>query len=202
MDNISSITLKKCVNEFAKLPGIGRKTALRLSIHLLKQKDDAAKELAQAIIDLKEQIKFCAICNNLSENEICEICSNTKRNSHQICVVENIQDILAIENTQQYQGHYHVLNGVISPMDGIAPSDLNFESLFSRVQPELQVEVILALPTTVEGDTTNFYIYRKLQNKAIKISTLARGVSIGDEIEFIDELTLGRSIINRVPYEG
>ena len=202
MDNIPSPLLKRCVSELAKLPGIGKKTALRLAIHLLKQKPDYAIALGNSIIDLKKNIKFCTICHNISEQDLCEICNNPKRNHHQICVVENIQDILAVENTMQYNGSYHILNGIISPMDGISPSDLNIESLIARVETGKIQEIIFALPTTVEGDTTNFYLYRKLSASTNIISTIARGVSVGDEIEFIDEVTLGRSIINRIPYHG
>jgi len=200
MDNIPSVLLKKCVGELSKLPGIGKKTALRLSIHLLKQKVEYANALGTAIIEMRENIKFCKSCHNISESDKCEICSSPKRNHQQVMVVENIQDVLSIENTMQYNGTYHVLNGVISPMDGISPSNLNIESLVSRIENEQIEEIILALPTTMEGDTTNFYLYKRLSSITKSITTIARGVSIGDELEYIDEVTLGRSIIDRIPY--
>lgn len=202
MDQIHSILLKRCVVEFSKLPGIGKKTALRLAIHLLKQKPDYAISLGNSIIDLRENINFCKKCHNISENDICDICSGIKRNQKQICVVENIQDVLSVENTMQYTGTYHILNGVISPMDGISPADLNIHSLVSRVEEDDVAEIILALPTTIEGDTTSFFLYKKLSEKVDSITSIARGVSVGDELEYIDELTLGRSILNRVPYDG
>jgi recombination protein RecR len=200
MDNIPSALLKKCVGELSKLPGIGKKTALRLSIHLLKQKAEYANALGTAIIEMKKNIKFCKNCHNISESDKCTICSNPKRNHQQVMVVENIQDVLSIENTMQYNGTYHVLNGVISPMDGISPSNLNIESLISRIENEQIEEIILALPTTMEGDTTSFYLYKHLSSITKSITTIARGVSIGDELEYIDEVTLGRSIIDRIPY--
>jgi len=202
MDNIPSTLLKKCVGELSKLPGIGKKTALRLAIHLLKQKPEYSISLGTSIIEMKEDIKFCSICHNISEDEECEICRNHKRNHKQVLVVENIQDVFSIENTMQYNGTYHVLNGVISPMDGISPSNLNIDSLVSRVKEKSITEVILALPTTMEGDTTNFYIYKKLNSIINSITTIARGISIGDELEYIDEVTLGRSILDRIPYDG
>jgi len=202
MDNIPSVLLKKCVGELSKLPGIGKKTALRLAIHLLKQKPEYSISLGTSIIDMKENIRFCNICHNISEEDECEICKNPKRNHNQVLVVENIQDVFSIENTMQYNGTYHVLNGVISPMDGISPSNLNIDSLVSRVEEKCITEVILALPTTMEGDTTNFYIYKKLDSIINSITTIARGVSIGDELEYIDEVTLGRSILDRIPYDG
>jgi len=202
MDQISSVLLKRCVAELSKLPGIGKKTALRLSIHLLKQKPEYAISLGNSIIDLREKINFCKRCHNISESDVCEICSGIKRVHSQICVVENIQDVLSVENTMQYNGTYHILNGVISPMDGVSPADLNIDSLIQRVEFDNIDEIILALPTTIEGDTTNFYLYKKLSNSVKSISSIARGVSVGDELEYIDELTLGRSIINRIPYSG
>ena len=202
MDQIQSLLLKRCVVELSKLPGIGKKTALRLAIHLLKQKPDYAIALGNSIIDLRENIHFCKRCHNISEGELCEICSGIKRDQSQICVVENIQDVLSVENTMQYNGTYHILNGVISPMDGVSPSDLNIESLINRVQNDNIDEIILALPTTIEGDTTNFYLYKKLASSVSSFTSIARGVSVGDELEYIDELTLGRSILNRVPYSG
>ncbi len=202
MNQIHSILLNRCVVELSKLPGIGKKTALRLAIHLLKQKPDYAISLGNSIIDLRENINFCKKCHNISENDICDICSGLKRNQKQICVVENIQDVLSVENTMQYTGTYHILNGVISPMDGVSPADLNIRSLIDRVEEDEVLEIILALPTTIEGDTTNFFLYKKLAQKVDSITSIARGVSVGDELEYIDELTLGRSILNRVPYEG
>lgn len=202
MDSISSNLLKRCVAEFAKLPGIGKKTALRLSIHLLKQKPEYSEALGNSIIDMKKNIKFCKTCHNISEGDFCEICSNIKRNKKQICVVENIQDVMFIENTLQYNGTYHILNGVISTMEGVSPSDLNIDTLIERVNENDIEELILALPTTIEGDTTNFYLYKKLASSIQKVTTIARGVAVGDEIEYIDEITLGRSIINRIPYQN
>jgi len=202
MDQIPSLLLKRCVVEFSKLPGIGKKTALRLAIHLLKQKPDYALSLGDAIIDMRKNISFCKKCHNISESDVCEICNGIKRNQNQICVVENIQDVLSVENTMQYNGTYHILNGVISPMDGISPSDLNIQSLIDRVSQDSIDEIILALPTTIEGDTTNFYLYKKLSSTVDSITSIARGVSVGDELEYIDELTLGRSIVNRIPYSG
>ena len=202
MAQISSLLLKRCVAELSKLPGIGKKTALRLSIHLLKQKPEYAISLGNSIIDLRENMNFCKKCHNISENDYCEICSGLKRNHDQICVVENIQDVLSIENTMQYNGTYHILNGVISPMDGVSPADLNIESLIYRVENDDVNEIILAMPTTIEGDTTNFFLYKKLSSIVGSITSIARGVSVGDELEYIDELTLGRSIVNRIPYSG
>ena len=202
MDQIQSILLKRCVVEFSKLPGIGKKTALRLAIHLLKQKPDYAVSLGNSIIDLRQNINFCKKCHNISEGDLCEICNGVKRNQSQICVVENIQDVLSVENTMQFNGTYHILNGVISPMDGVSPSDLNIESLINRVEDDDIDEIILALPTTIEGDTTSFFLYKKLASLVSSFTSIARGVSVGDELEYIDELTLGRSILNRVPYAG
>jgi len=202
MDQIQSILLKRCVVELSKLPGIGKKTALRLAIHLLKQKPDYAISLGNSIIDLRQNINFCKKCHNISEGDVCEICNGIKRDKSQICVVENIQDVLSVENTMQYNGTYHILNGVISPMDGVSPSDLNIESLINRVENDDVQEIILALPTTIEGDTTNFFLYKKLSSAVSSITSIARGVSVGDELEYIDELTLGRSILNRIPYSG
>jgi len=202
MDNIPSVLLKKCVSELSKLPGIGKKTALRLSIYLLKQKPEYSISLGTSIIEMKEKIRFCNICHNISESNECEICSNVKRNHNKTLVVENIQDVLSIENTMQYNGTYHILNGVISPMDGVSPGSLNIDTLVNRVEKGDINEIILALPTTMEGDTTSFYIYKKLESLNKSISTIARGVSIGDELEYIDEITLGRSILDRIPYEG
>jgi recombination protein RecR len=192
--------LEKAVNEFSKLPGVGNKTALRLVLHLLRQNREDASALGQSIIELCSNIRYCSSCHNISDSELCEICSDPSRQQSQICVVESIRDILAIENTQQYHGIYHVLGGIISPMDGIGPSDLHIKPLEDKVIDGKVEEIILALSTTMEGDTTNFYLYRKFNNHPVKITILARGVSIGDELEYADELTLGKSILNRTPY--
>ncbi len=196
----SSTLLENAVNEFAKLPGIGRKTALRLVLHLLKQSEGDVELFGNTFIRLRKEIIYCKICHNISDTEVCHICSNPGRDAQTICVVENIKDVMAIENTQQYKGLYHVLGGIISPMDGVGPNDLEIESLVKRVQDEEIKEVILALSTTMEGDTTNFYIFRKLSPTGIKITTIARGIAIGDELEYADEVTLGRSIVNRVDF--
>jgi recombination protein RecR len=195
-----SVFLDNAVNEFAKLPGIGKKTALRLALHTLKRTKDDVSTFGRAIMDLRNQVNYCKVCHNICDSEICDICSDTRRDDSLICVVENIKEVMAIENTGQYHGLYHVLGGIISPMDGIGPGDLQIESLIERVKGKAVKEIILALSTTMEGDTTNFYIYRKLSGIAIKISIIARGVSIGDEIEYADEITLGRSILNRVNF--
>lgn len=201
-DKFPSKLLENAVNEFAKLPGIGRKSALRLVLHLLRQDTEEVLSFGNSLINLKKEIKHCKICHNISDSGMCEICSNPSRNETVICVAENIRDVMSIENTHQFNGLYHVLGGIISPMDGIGPSDLEIDSLVKRVEQENIVEVILALSTTMEGDTTNFYIYRKLKGKEVKITTLARGVSVGDELEYTDEITLGRSLTNRVLYEN
>lgn len=201
IDRFPSKLLENAVNEFAKLPGIGRKSALRLVLHLLKQDIQDVEIFGNSLIQLRSEIKHCKICHNISDTDICSICANPSRTPGIICVVENIKDVMSIENTQQFKGLYHVLGGIISPMDGIGPSDLEIESLVSRVNEGNTEEVILALSTTMEGDTTNFFIYKKLKNTEVKISTLARGVSIGDELEYTDEVTLGRSIINRTSFE-
>ncbi len=202
VDKYPSRLLENAVNEFSKLPGIGRKSALRLVLHLLRQDVEEVNAFGNSLIQLRNEIKHCKICHNISDTETCQICSNPSRNESVICVVENIRDVMSIENTHQFNGLYHVLGGIISPMDGIGPSELEIDSLVERIENNEVIEVILALSTTMEGDTTNFYIYRKLKNKDIKISTLARGVSIGDELEYTDEITLGRSLLNRVPYES
>jgi recombination protein RecR len=201
IDKYPSRLLENAVNEFSKLPGIGRKSALRLVLHLLRQETEEVKAFGNSLIQLRTEIKHCKSCHNISDTETCNICSNPSRNESVICVVENIRDVMSIENTHQFNGLYHVLGGIISPMDGIGPSELEIDSLVERVDSGKVIEVILALSTTMEGDTTNFYIYRKLKGREIKISTLARGVSIGDELEYTDEITLGRSLMNRVPYE-
>jgi recombination protein RecR len=200
-DRFPSRLLENAVNEFAKLPGIGRKSALRLVLHLLKQDVQEVEIFGNSLIQLRSEIKHCKICHNISDTDICGICSNPSRNSSLICVVENIKDVMSVENTHQFNGLYHVLGGIISPMDGIGPSDLEIESLVRRTEEGEIDEVILALSTTMEGDTTNFFIFKKLKNTNVKISTLARGVSIGDELEYTDEVTLGRSIVNRMNFE-
>ncbi|PXV64693.1 DNA replication and repair protein RecR [Dysgonomonas alginatilytica] len=192
-----SVLLENAVNEFAKLPGVGRKTALRLVLHMLRQDNKTVENFSSAILTLKNEVKYCKSCYNISDADICPICSNTSRDSSIVCVVENIKEVMAIENTSQFKGLYHVLGGIISPIDGIGPGDLQIESLVKRVAEGHIKEIILALSTTMEGDTTNFYIYKKLAPYNIKISMIARGISIGDEIEYADEVTLGRSIINR-----
>ncbi|MFV0590588.1 MAG: recombination mediator RecR [Draconibacterium sp.] len=202
IEKYPSRLLGNAVNEFSKLPGIGRKSALRLVLHLLRQDTEQVHAFGNSLIQLRDEIKHCKVCHNISDTERCQICSNPSRNESVICVVENIRDVMSIENTQQFNGLYHVLGGIISPMDGIGPSDLEIESLIKRVAAGEVIEVILALSTTMEGDTTNFYIYRKLKDYEVRISTLARGVSIGDELEYTDEITLGRSLVNRVPYEN
>lgn len=196
----SSALLENAVNEFAKLPGIGRKTALRLVLHLLRQEESSAENLGNSIIKLRKEIKYCHVCHNISDSDTCALCADPNRDDSIICVVENIKEVMVIENTRQFRGRYHVLGGVISPMDGIGPSDLEIDSLVKRVAEGGIEEVILALSATMEGDTTNFYIFRKLAPYNIKISILARGVSVGDELEYTDEITLGRSIINRMPF--
>lgn len=200
MSQYSSSLLDAAVNEFAKLPGIGRKTALRLVLYLLRQDIASAEALGNAIINLRNEVKYCKVCHNISDNDLCDICSNANRDSSIVCVTESIKDVMAIENTQQFNGLYHVLGGVISPMDGISPNDLEIDSLVERVATGGISEVILALSTTMEGDTTNFYLFRKLAPFNVNISILARGVSIGDELEYTDEVTLGRSILNRTPF--
>lgn len=189
--------LENAVNEFAKLPGVGRKTALRLVLHMLRQDERNVENFSSAILTLKKEVKYCRSCYNISDEEVCPICANPARDKSTVCVVENIKEVMAIENTSQFKGLYHVLGGIISPIDGIGPSDLQIESLVKRVSDGGINEVILALSTTMEGDTTNFYIYKKLAPYNIKVSMIARGISIGDEIEYADEITLGRSIINR-----
>ena len=197
-----SALLEKAVNEFAKLPGIGRKTVMRLVLHLLRQDETTVESFAHALTTLKHEVKYCKVCHNISDTDVCRLCSNPQRDASTICVVENIQDVMAVENTQQFRGLYHVLGGVISPMDGIGPSDLEIESLVKRVEAGGVKEVILALSSTMEGDTTNFYIFRKLAKCNVKLSIIARGISIGDELEYTDEVTLGRSIVNRTPFNG
>ncbi|MBO7258829.1 MAG: recombination protein RecR [Paludibacteraceae bacterium] len=202
MANFSSVLLENAVNEFAKLPGIGKKTALRLVLHLLRQETQEVEQFGNTLIRLKNEVHYCRVCHNLSDTETCEICASPQRDTTIICVVENIKDVMAIENTHQYKGLYHVLGGVISPMDGIGPSDLEIQSLIERVEKENTQEIIMALPTTMEGDTTAFYISKRLKQYTLKISTIARGVAIGNDLEYTDEVTLGRSIVNRIAFEG
>lgn len=198
MENqFSSQLLDNAVDELAKLPGVGRKTALRLALHLLRQTPEAVDTFAQAVTHLRHDVKYCQVCHNISDTEVCPICADTRRDPHIICVVENIRDVMAVENTQQYNGRYHVLGGVISPMDGIGPADLAIDSLIQRVMAGDINEVILALSPTMEGDTTNFYISRKLAPYPVRLSVIARGISVGDELEYTDEVTLGRAILNR-----
>ncbi len=192
-----SLILEDAVNEFSKLPGVGKKTALRLVLHLLRQPETDVSHFGEVLQRLASDITYCSVCHNVSDMPVCELCSDMERDHATICVVENVKEVMVVENTRQFQGLYHVLGGIISPMDGIGPNDLQIESLVTRVQEENIKEVILALSTTMEGDTTNFYIYRKLSPLGVKVSILARGVSIGDEIEYADEITLGRSIANR-----
>lgn len=195
-----STLLEKAVSEFSKLPGIGRKTALRLVLYLLRQSEESVDGFTNAIGTLRHNVKYCKVCHNISDTDICPICSDAHRDTRTICVVENIRDVMAIENTQQYRGLYHVLGGIISPMDGIGPGDIEIASLVERVERDDIGEIILALSPTMEGDTTNFYISRKLAHTNVNISVIARGISIGDELEYTDEVTLGRSILNRIPF--
>ena len=211
MNNYPSILLSDAVEQVASLPGIGRKTALRLVLHLLRQPNKEVEAFTGAISKLKEEVKYCRVCHTISDQEICPICQSHARDKHTVCVVENVQDVMSIENTGQYNGLYHVLGGIISPMDGVGPADIEIDSLVERVKNDEIHEVILALPTTMEGDTTNFYIYRRLQNlnkgdnasspDSLKISQIARGIAIGNEIEYTDEITLGRSIVNRIVFK-
>ena len=194
--------LERSVQEFSKLPGIGRKTALRLVLHLLRQPTEDVELFAETLATMKHEVKFCRVCHNISDDDICPICGDHRRDASTVCVVENIQDVMAIENTQQFHGLYHVLGGIISPMDGIGPRDLEIDSLVERVAGGDVKEVILALSPTMEGDTTNFYIFRKLAAYDVKLSVIARGVAVGNELEYTDEVTLGRSILNRTPFNG
>lgn len=200
--NYPSRLLERAVQEFSRLPGIGRKTALRLVLYLLRQETQVTESFAEALSTLRREVHFCSKCHNICDEETCSICNDTRRDHHVICVVENVQDVLAIENTMQFHGVYHVLGGIISPMDGIGPSDLEIASLVERVGKEEVKEVILALSPTMEGDTTNFYIYRKLEPLGVEVSQISRGVSVGGELEYTDEITLGRSILNRVPFSN
>ena len=194
--------LERAVAEFSKLPGVGRKTALRHVLHMLRQDEDEVVRFAEAVVRLKKEVKYCKKCHNISDTDICPICADQRRDGSTVCVVESIQDVMAIENTQQYHGLYHVLGGIISPMDGIGPGDIEIDSLVSRVEAGGVEEVILALSSTMEGDTTNFYIFRRLMHNDVRVSVIARGISVGNEIEYTDEVTLGRSIQNRTPFKS
>ena len=202
--NLSSKILEQAVEQLAVLPGVGKRSALRYALHLMQENEQQVRDLSEALLRLKTDLHHCRYCHNVSDTEVCPICSSEKRQRSIVCVVENVQDVMALENTQQYRGLYHVLGGVISPIDGISPSDLQIASLVERVssgEPDRVEEVILALPTTMEGDTTNYYINKLLQPLGVKVTTLARGVAIGDSLEYADEITLGRSIAHRIPFE-
>ena len=199
--NFSSKLLESAVNEFSRLPGIGHKSALRLVLHLLNQPEADVNRFTEAMNQLKNKIKYCSECYNISDNERCGICASSKRDRSIICVVEDTRDVMAIENTGQFQGVYHVLGGLISPMDGIGPSDLRIDQLIDRLKEGAAQEIILALSATMEGDTTIFYLYKKIKDFNLKISTIARGIAFGGELEYVDEVTLGRSIVTRIPYE-
>lgn len=198
----SSKLLERAVNEMSQLPGIGKRTALRLVLHMLKQPAERTMTLTEALQNMRNDIKFCKSCHNISDVDVCDICSNPHRNESIICVVEDVRDVMAIENTSSFKGLYHVLGGKISPMDGVGPHELNIESLVEKVKQGKVKELIFALSSTMEGDTTNFYIYRKIQEYPVVASTIARGIAVGDELEYADEITLGRSIINRIPFEA
>ena len=200
--NFSSKLLENAVNEVSQLPGIGKRTALRLVLHLLKQPTSQTHQLSSSLTNLVDEIKLCKKCHNISDVEICEICANPLRNEEIICVVEDVRDVMAIENTAQFKGLYHVLGGKISPIEGIGPHNLTIDSLIEKVNEGIVKEVIFALSSTIEGDTTNFYIFKQLDKYKIKTSTIARGIAVGDELEYADEITLGRSIINRIPFEN
>jgi len=200
--NFSSKLLEHAVDEFAKLPGVGKRTALRLVLHLLNQSEAEVADFTSSLTRLKAEIRFCETCNNISDAPICEICESHKRDRSMVCVVEDTRDVMAIENTAQYQGVYHVLGGLISPMDGIGPSDLYIDNLIERVHAGELKEVILALSATMEGDTTIFFLYKKLKDLPVQLSTIARGIAFGGELEYVDEITLGRSIATRIPYEN
>ncbi|MBE2247755.1 MAG: recombination protein RecR [Candidatus Competibacteraceae bacterium] len=201
MDELRSPALAKAVEAFASLPGIGRKTAMRMVLHLLKQDDADVMRFGDALIRLKQDVTFCETCHNLSESDLCHICANPNRQHHIICIVEDIRDVMAIENTGEYKGVYHVLGGRISPMEGVGPTDLHIDSLIKRLQENKIEEIIFALSCTLEGDTTNFYLFKKMASFSIPVTTIARGIGVGDELEFADELTLARSILHRLPYE-
>lgn len=198
----SSKLLERAVNEMAQLPGIGKRTALRLVLHLLKQPQEHTEHLAAAITAMRTEIKFCKNCHTISDTDVCEICNNTSRNHKIICVIEDVRDVMAIENTNQFKGVYHVLGGKISPIDGVGPSQLNIASLIEKIKTQEIEEVIFALSSTMEGDTTNFYIFKQIKDYPVKTSTIARGIAVGDELEYADEITLGRSILQRIPFEN
>lgn len=200
--NFSSKLLEKAVEEFSKLPGIGKKTALRLVLNILKREKEDVRRFSNALVDLREGIKYCTKCHNISDLDICQLCANPNRDDSVLCIVEDIRDVMAVENTQQFKGLYHVLGGVISPMEGVGPQHLSIDSLLKKVDNGEVNEIIFALSSTMEGDTTNFYIFKKLKKYDIKVSTIARGIAFGDELEYADEITLGRSIVNRLPYEN
>lgn len=200
--DFSSKLLEDAVNEVSQLPGIGKRTALRLVLHLLKQPQDQTFRLSSSLQQMREEINFCSNCHNISDSELCEICANPNRNDGLVCVVEDIRDVMAIENTSQYKGHYHVLGGKISPMDGMGPGELSIPSLVDKVKKGGVSELIFALSSTMEGDTTNFYIYKQIEGFEVTTTTIARGISVGDELEYADEVTLGRSILNRIPFES
>ena len=200
MNEFSSKLLENAVNELSRLPGIGKKTALRLALHILREEKALAENISRSILKMREEILFCKKCNNISDSDLCEICSNHKRDENTLCVVEDTRDVLAIEKTSQFNGLYHVLGGIINPIEGIGPNDLNIHHLIERINHESINEVILALPATVEGDTTNYYIFKLVKEFGIKVTAIARGVAIGDELEYADEITLGRSILNRLPF--
>ncbi|MDP2424453.1 MAG: recombination mediator RecR [Bacteroidales bacterium] len=201
MAELSSKLLEQAVGQFAKLPGIGRRTALRLCLHLLKSEKDESRQLSDAIVRLAEEIQYCQHCHNISDTDISQICADPRREKDILCVVEDVRDVMAVENTSQFRGKYHVLGGIISPIEGIGPNDLSIASLVERVESGTVHEVIMALPATIEGDTTNYYIYKKIKHVDLLITTIARGVAVGDDLEFADEITLGRSILNRTPFE-
>ena len=200
--NFSSKLLERAVDEVSQLPGIGQRTALRLVLHLLNRPKSQTEQLTESLNQLVNGINFCSNCHNISDTEICEICANSRRDSETVCVVEDIRDVMAIENTSQFKGHYHVLGGKISPIEGIGPQHLKIDSLVDKVKSGKVKELIFALSSTIEGDTTNFYIYKKIQAYDLKITTIARGISVGDELEYADEVTLGRSILQRIPFEN
>jgi recombination protein RecR len=200
--DFSSKLLENAVNEMSQLPGIGKRTALRLVLHMLKQPKEQTIKLSQSLQQMREEINFCNNCHNISDTELCEICANPNRHSSIVCVVEDIRDVMAIESTSQYRGHYHVLGGKISPMDGVGPGELTIISLVEKVKSGVIEEIIFALSSTMEGDTTNFYIFRQIEAYKVLTTTIDRGISVGDELEYADEVTLGRSILNRIPFEN
>lgn len=200
--NYPSVLIEEAVNELSKFPGVGKKSAMRMVLHLLKQQETDVVKLGEAVIKLRTQIKYCKRCGNVSDAEVCNICNNSKRNQYTICLVEDLRDVIAIENTSQYNGTYHVLGGLISPVNGVGPDDLNINTLVERIKTEETTELIMALSATMEGDTTVFYISKKLKDFPVNISTISRGIAIGGELEYADEITLGRSIALRVPYAG